>query len=174
MNINELTQDRLDDLAPHESKIKFNIELDKSQQDLIDNLIKTIKTVGDEPESSDRQKNNTENYVKCIEFLLAVKQHFLRENMYMFMTSGFTPLTKIPFYDPDKKEVVEVTMKDIEFRFDSELEHESIPDSEIDNIVGFIAEEQKIIEEIPKEKRKLATAEDIKAARERLNKLGIK
>jgi hypothetical protein len=167
-------------------KIKFNIEIDNKQKNIIDALIATIKNIGDSPEGEDRAKNNTENYIKCIELLLGVKQNFLNGNMYMFMTSGFNSLSKIPFFDPDTQKVVEVTMKDIEFTFEDDLKEE-IPKEDIKNFVDFIKLEENLAKEnlskpeiieakenyLKPKRKKLPTVEYIKELREKYKLEGI-
>ena len=178
-------------------KIKFNIELDGKQQKSLDNLIAVIKDIGDTEDGELRAEKNRDNYIKCIEILLEVKQNFLKGNMYMFMTSGFDALSEIPFFDPDSQQVVKVTMKDIEFTFEAK-DDEPIPEEELKQMVEFISIEQELIKknrenptkeelnetaefiskekenrENIKNKKKLPTAEDIKAARARLEAKGF-
>ena len=94
--------------------------------------------------------------------------------MYMFMTSGFTEDNLISFYDPDQKAVVQLPIKEIEFTFEGQDEALEIPEEEVNKLVDWLSEEQRAIEankDVPK--AKLPTADDIRAARARLKKLGI-
>jgi len=159
---------------PKEPKIKFRIEFDGAQRNIVDSLIKIIKRIGDTPEDENRTEKNKDNYLEAIELLIATKQNFLKGNMYMFMTSGFTEDNLISFYDPDQKAVVQLPIKEIEFTFEGQDEALEIPEEEVNKLVDWLSEEQRAIEankDVPK--AKLPTADDIRAARARLKKLGI-
>jgi hypothetical protein len=153
-------------------KLKFNIDLSSDQKNLIEAIVARVKNIGDTEENEFRKEKNKNNYLYLIELLINVKQEFLRQNMFMFMTSGFTPETEIPFYNQDTKEITKVTMKDLEFSFGSPTEEEEIPEEEINNIVSCI-EQQKLKENEKIVKKKLPTAEDIKKAKEKYENLKL-
>jgi hypothetical protein len=133
------------DSEPDTPKIKFKVELDSKQQFLIDDMIKLIRAVGDMKDDENRKKNNHLIYETLIQGFFTIKQYFLQQNMYMFMTSGFNAETKIPMFDPDQNKVVEVTFKDIEFTFGDE--NEPIAEEDMNKLCDFISKEQVMIEE---------------------------
>ncbi len=128
-----------------EPHIKFRVELDSNQENLINDIISTIRDIGETPDDENRKRSNNDNYTNLIEMLYSVKQLLLAGNMYMFMTSGFNAETKIPLYDPDQGKVIEVTMKNVEFVFSDESE--PIDKEELEEMTNFISKEQELIEE---------------------------
>ncbi len=140
---NEITSNVKEEVK--EPNIKFRVELDNNQENLITDIISIIRNIGETPDDENRKRVNNDNYTNLIEMLYSVKQMLLAGNMYMFMTSGFNAETKIPLYDPDQGKVIEVTMKNVEFIFSDESE--PIDEAELETITNFISKEQELIEE---------------------------
>lgn len=150
--------------------VKFKVELDGTQRELLDIIVKTIKKLGDTPEGPDRKTKNRQHYIELIQIMLGIKQNFLKGNMYMFMTSGQTSDTLVKFYDPDIKDVIDLKLKQINFTFEGQDEADALPEEEQKVLTEAIKTQVEFQKNNPKA---LPTAQDILAARERLKAAGI-